>query len=55
MHSAKLITKLKHKAIAFLYTNDKHAEVGIKETISFTLAHLKSLELNLTEEAFLKL
>lgn len=40
----------KANAVAFLYTNDKHTELGIKETIPLTLAS-KSLGLNLTKEA----
>lgn len=30
------------KAVTFLYTNDKHTEIGIKETIPFTLVSKKS-------------
>lgn len=30
------------KAVTFIYTNDKHIEVGIKETIPFTLVSKKS-------------
>lgn len=30
------------KAVAFLYTHDKHTEVGIKETTPFTLVSKKS-------------
>ena len=43
------------KNLAFLYTNNKRAGRGIKETISFTIATkiTKYLGMNLPKEAYL--
>ena len=40
------------KSIAFLYTNNNHTEVDIRETVPFMIApkKMKYLEINLTNE-----
>ena len=45
-------TKLIHKSVAFLYTNNELAEREIRKTIPFTIAskRIKYLGINLTKE-----
>ena len=45
-------TKLTHKSLAFLYTNDEKSEREIKETIPLTIAtkRIKYLGTNLPKE-----
>ena len=54
MNSVKLQdTKVIHKSLAFLYTNNKRSEREIKETIPFTVTskRIKYLGINLPKEA----
>ena len=53
MNSVKLQdTKLIHKFLAFLYTNNTSSEREIKETIPFTISmkSIKNLGINLPKE-----
>ena len=46
------VTKLTHRSVAFLYTNNERSEKAIQETLPFTIAseRIKYLGTNLPKE-----